>query len=171
MRQGHRQACFLVVMCCGARGGGGALQIACMVATDSVVNANPCQACALALPAVPCADTDGDGEASAGEAGSDETELLCCAVLCCAVLCRRERAGLDAGSDGEASPGGEGGSDEAELLRHEGLDLHHNMLEESNKVEEYEKLNRISGGWCGCGWVWVGVDVECLHVCVLSGCV
>jgi hypothetical protein len=61
------------------------------------------------------------------------------------VLCRRERADLDAGSDGEASPGGEGGSDEAELLRHEGLDLHHNMLEESSKVEEYEKLNRISG--------------------------
>lgn len=72
--------------------------------------------------------------------------------LCLCVACRQERAALAAGaaSDGEAS-GLDGaaaaavGSDEAELLRHEGLDLHHNMLEESRRVEEYEKLNRISG--------------------------
>jgi hypothetical protein len=73
----------------------------------------------------------------------------------CTVLrtCRQERAALAAGaaSDNEASgldgaAAAAAGSDEAELLRHEGLDLHHNMLEESRRVEEYEKLNRISGG-------------------------
>ncbi len=72
------------------------------------------------------------------------------------MLCRRERADLAAGSDVESSPAGADGvvgSDEAELLRHEGLDLHINMLEESNKVENYEKLNRINGALVGvlCG--------------------
>lgn len=44
--------------------------------------------------------------------------------------------------------GGEGGSDdEGQRLRYEGLDLQHDMLQESRRVEEYEKLNRISGAY------------------------
>jgi hypothetical protein len=68
-----------------------------------------------------------------------------CDYLCrrCLCPCRQERAALAAASDDE---GPEGGSEEAELLRHEGLDLHHDMLQESRGVEEYERLNRISGG-------------------------
>jgi hypothetical protein len=62
------------------------------------------------------------------------------------LLHRRERADLAGGGSDNEGSGLDGGSDEAELLRHEGLDLHHNMLDESRKVEEYEKLNRISGG-------------------------
>jgi hypothetical protein len=61
------------------------------------------------------------------------------------LLFRRERADLAGGGSDNEGSGLDGGSDEAELLRHEGLDLHHNMLDESRKVEEYEKLNRISG--------------------------
>lgn len=68
-----------------------------------------------------------------------------CAVAGAAVggHVRRERAALAASDSEGGSPSR--AADEAELLRHEGVDLHHDMLQESRKVEEYEKLNRISG--------------------------
>lgn len=125
--------------------------------------------------------------------------------LSCCCCCRRERAALAAGDGGvldsaavaDLFAGGTAGaphstdatSDASERMRAEGLDLQHNMLDESRKVEEYEKLNRISGGCvvecnvckeksvCLCLCVWRGRRNACasgtlpgLH-CRLCTCV
>jgi hypothetical protein len=68
---------------------------------------------------------------------------------------RLERAALAAGdadgggvSDGPGGAGGGAGGGRAI----EGLDFHKRMLDESRRVEEYERLNRISGARRGVGW-------------------
>jgi hypothetical protein len=90
--------------------------------------------------------------------------------------CRRERAELEAGAlsdDGSepvAGAGGEGGgllssSDDEE---EDEAAFQKNLLEESRRVEEYERLNRISGEpLCLCRLLALSVCIFCLH-CLLK---
>lgn len=67
--------------------------------------------------------------------------------------CRRERAELEAGSLSDDDGGGGSPVGLSAVIAEEepvtaGIPYEKNMLEESRRVEEYERLNRISGQ-CG----------------------
>ncbi len=62
---------------------------------------------------------------------------------------RRERAELEHGSssDHDSSPGGSGAANDEGTPRGEPSGRTVNMLDECRSVDEYEKLNKISGPW------------------------
>lgn len=92
--------------------------------------------------------------ASAFSGFSTSRVLLHVALL----LFRRERAELEAEVSGSSDAQGAGGvaSDEEEDTTYQ-----KNLLEESRRVEEFERLNRISGEFvCVCMHAWVVAWVD-----------